>query len=349
MGWILALAQSANEAGQAHMLWDYQNQANNQLRDAINSLKPYKIDELKTLASDTDIDRYKRQFETQAEVDPRYAQLRDKGAQGILDALNADRSGQTIADKSLATLSSDLDAEHPETQALIDKLVERANADLDAGATLPPEFQSELIRAGLEHAGGTGYSIDGRGAAGTNIRGLLGSEGLALKERREAEARTNVNAAEQLRARRASVLEGLATLDNNLRGAKVLRASGASQLGNATVPALGLTGADVTGISMSNTDLWNQKQMARGQIRAQNKMNDAQHWISAGKAWGRMLQPTTYAGLGDGGMGGMGGGEAGGAAASSGMSGMQGMEAGGGYGGGGGYGSNIGGLLSRWQ
>jgi hypothetical protein len=97
---------------------------------------------------------------------------------------------------------------------------------------------------------------------------LLGSEGLALKERRENNARTNLSAAEMLKERRASALAGLLEMDNNFRGSKLTRAAGAQAIGLSTVPAIGITGADAINLSKENTNLANQITMSKGNIAA---------------------------------------------------------------------------------
>jgi hypothetical protein len=332
MGFIAGAAVAAlGSMGSAYLTWDAQDSALDAQEAALKKLKTIDIDEMKDLASETDIDRFRKQFEVQRDIDPRFAALRDKGAGNLLRALSDDASGQQYSDTTLKALGEDLEAERPVTQRLIDQLIERAEADLSAGATLPPEFQGELIKAGLERAGARGEAIDGRGVAGTEIRRLLGSEGLALKERREAGALAKVGAAENLRARRSQVLSELAQLDNNLRGAKVNRAAGAIATGSAAVPAVGLTGADAVNMSLSNLDLKNQVTLGLGNIKAQKRLAEGQMYSS-------MLSSGTnfIGGLmgGGGGMGGMLGG--------SGTQAPMGNASAGGN-----YGSWIGGILNQ--
>lgn len=302
MSFIAVAVTAAVVIGGAVIKNQAQGKAAKRQQQALGSLEGLDIDELNSLASDTDIEKFKKQFQVQADNDPTYAALRNKGGAGILRALNEDANGQTNADLALKQMSEDLKKEGPVTQGFIDDLLSRAKADLDAGATLPPEFQAELVKAGLEGAGTKGLSIEGRGSAGTDVRRLLGSEGLALKGAREANARTNITAAEALRERRARVLEGLATLDNNLRGAKVIRAGGAAAIGSAAVPSIGLTGQDDVNMSIQNTNLANQVKLGIGNIKAQKALNDGAMYSSilsaVGGAAGGVVNGAPMGGVG---------------------------------------------------
>lgn len=274
MGFAIAGAVigALGSAGQAYLNWDATDSALDSMETALKKQKSIDIDEMKRLASETDMARFREMLQFQGEADPQFAQLRNKGAAGLLRVLMQDATGQHLSDTAIKQMGEDLAGERESTQRLIDVLIERAEADLAAGATLPPEFQAELIQAGLERAGGRGESIEGRGAAGTEIRRLLGREGLALRGAREASALQSVSAAEALRARRASVLQDLAVLDNNLRGAKAIRAGGAVTVGSQAMPAIGLTGADAVNLSLQNLNQENQNRLALGNIYAQKRL-----------------------------------------------------------------------------
>lgn len=274
MAFVATAIGAVTSIGGAIIGADAKRKAANAMGDAINSMKPLDIEELKTLASDTDIERFKRQFEVQRENDPTFAALRDQGGAALLRGLIEDGAGTSSADTSYKAASEEAAKGRGETDLFIKDLLDRAKADLDAGATLPPEFQAELVKAGLESAGSQGLSIEGRGAAGSEIRRLLGSEGLALKERRETSARTNLGAAATLRENRMKALSELATLGSNLSTAKASRATSAAAVGSAAVPAIGLTGADAVKFSAANTDFENQRKLALGGVKGNKALNN---------------------------------------------------------------------------
>ncbi|HYG24431.1 MAG TPA: hypothetical protein VEH04_16760 [Verrucomicrobiae bacterium] len=320
-----AVVGIAAAAGGAYLQWDANDAALDAQEKALNGLQFIDIDQQLDRATEVDTDRYRRQFEVQREIDPQYAALRDRGAQAILRLLAEDSDGGSLSDRAMRQVGDYAFAEGEANQSFIDALVQRAKEDLDAGATLPPEFQAELIKAGLEGAGTRGESIDGRGAAGTSIRQLVGSAGLDLKERRENNARTNLGAAESLRGRRAAVLQELAVMDNNLRTAKGQRATGALTIGNATVPAIGLTGADAVNLSLQNINLKNQQTLGLGDIKAQKRLAEGQMYSQMTSA---VASGVTGMMGGGGGMGGMvgGGGTGGGSSWISGLMGGGGQQ-----------------------
>jgi len=297
---------------------------------ALKALKAIDINEVSDLATQTDIEKFRTQLETLAKEDPQFGALRSQGAKELLAGISEDRVARETFGKEISDQLEKLKAGGPEAESVIAGLVDRAQADLKAGATLPPEFQAELVRSGLASAGARGESIEGRGQAGVGVRRLIGSEGLALKERREDRATQNLNAADALRSNRASILGSLAELDNNLRAARGQRAFGAAQLGMAATPNIGISGTDAANLSIKNTDFENARIQGLADIRAQKKLSKSEMWQS-------ILSSSTSAisGL----LGGMGG--------ISGGGGFLGGGAGAGGGGGMGSGFNyIGGLFS---
>jgi hypothetical protein len=306
------------------------DQAINAQRGALKRLQEIKPDDANALAQKFDIERYKKGFSTQEENDPLYAKLREQGAQSILDSLLQDASGNTVGDQSLSKLSAESDANDKQLQPFIQTLFDKAKAELDAGATLPPEFQAELVKAGLERAGTAGNNLDGSASAGTNVRRLLGSEGLALSNQRTAMGANILDAAQKLRESRANILTNLITLDNNLRNAKAARGGAAATLGNSTIPGIGLTGADAANIHAGNIDQRNKVTMAKGQLSALARLNENQMISNEVKA-GTNLVATVASMFMGGGLGGMGGG----------MGGMMGGAGGAAGGAGGGTGLNF--------
>lgn len=241
---------------------------------AYDQLQPLDADELNAIAGRTDLARYANSIKAQQDVDPTFAAMRQVGAKNVLASLNADqRPG--AADKAVSEIGAGLAADKGSNDEIIASLLGKVKEDLAAGATLPPEFQAELVRSGLENAGNRGVEISGRGAAGTDIRRLLGSEGLALKQAREANARTNLSAADNLRQGRQDALTRFAELTNNLVGAKFTRGAAGSQFAQSLMPSIGLSGADAAGIAIQNRDLANQKILAKAGVASDTAVQKA--------------------------------------------------------------------------
>lgn len=233
---------------------------------AINGLQGLNIPSLQSLASSADIQKYQQQFAEQAAIDPAYASLRTAGAGGMLSQLSSDASGNSLADQAL-------NGEAAGSGSTISQLMEQASNELSAGATLPPSFQAELVRSGLESSGQSGLQPGPNGAGGTNIRTLLGSAGLQLQAQRQQQAEGMLSTAD-------SALNDLASMSNQLTQSKMGRAVTAAGVGNATLPSIGLSGQDVTGMSEANTGLQNQKTLGLGNLDAQSALGNAQMWSS---------------------------------------------------------------------
>jgi hypothetical protein len=182
-------------------------------------------------------------------------------------------------------------------------LIKQANADLANGASLPPSFQAELVKAGLENAGTAGGNASSSGAAGTNIRQLLGLQGIQLQQSRANEAQNLMGTASNLQGARQATLTNLATLDDNLRQQRFNRGYAAAQLGSSSIPTIGLSGGDAVNMDIGNINQKNQVTLGMGGLDAQKALVNGQMWQSiigsGSNAIGSIL-------------GGMGGGAAGG-------------------------------------
>lgn len=291
-----ASVYSANQKGKALKKGMSVKQA------AYDALQPLDFDELNKVATEADLLKYKTQLDEQAKVDPTFAKLRSQGGANLLSELQAGKdSASTRSVKEIEALTS---GSKKSQEDAITALMDRAKADLEAGATLPPEFQAELIKAGLENAGNQGLSIEGRGAAGSEIRRLVGSEGLALKQQREANARENLSAAEMIRRRRLDALGSLINADTGVRDTNFNRAGKAIAVGQAMMPSIGLTGADAAGVSAANTEFENNRILAKAGVKAKYYADRAANRSQA--ASGVASGISSFAGAAGGGGGGGG-------------------------------------------
>jgi hypothetical protein len=247
---------------------------------ALNGLRSLDVPSLTDTASKQDLAKYQADFAAQVANDPAYAALRTGGAANLNNLLTQDNSGTGLADTSLSKASTALSANSAPTASVISSLMDQAKQELAAGATLPPEFQAELVRSGLAAGGTAGTGTNGSGSSGTGIRTLLGSAGLQLQQQRQAQAESLSGAASNLQTQQQQALAELAQMSNTLSQSKAQRAGAAIAVGNATVPSIGLSGQDAVNLNIANTNLANNKTTAIGNLNAQGALNNGQMWSS---------------------------------------------------------------------
>ncbi len=234
---------------------------------AYDQLQPLNASELNSIATKGDLDRMRKSLDAQRQLDPTFAAIRDAGSKNLLAGLRSD-SVPGASDKATKEIGANLDATKGADDSNIAALLDKVKEDLAAGATLPPEFQAELVRSGLEKAGTQGLNVSGNGAAGSQIRELLGSSGLALKENREANARANLGAVDAIRSGRQAALSSFAALTDSLNGSKIARGAGGVGLAQSVMPNIGLSGADLAGIYKQNNQLANAKILGSAGVNA---------------------------------------------------------------------------------
>lgn len=328
----VAAVGAAAAAGSAYEKHQGEMSALSAEQQAWLQVKGYDIKGNSRLVSQGDLDKYKAQFQAQQAVDPTGAALRTQGEAGVLNQIRQDASGNSIAQQSLNQSKAISDAQTPQEQGVINDLIARAKSDLAAGATLPPEFQAELVRSGLAGSAQNGEAINGSANAGANTRTLLGQAGIQLQAFRQNQALQAAGAAGDIQSRRASILSGLAEMSNNLQAAQYQRATGGAAMGYAGVPSIGLSGHEIGNLDLANQKLENTRTLALGGINANRALSSANANAAYIQAGGQFVQNAigAYAGGGTGGM--MSGGSGGGGGGSW-ISGL--LNSGGGYSGGG--------------
>ena len=207
---------------------------------AINSLQPYDIASLNSLATTQDLAKYQEDFAAQAQYDPLFASMRTQGAQGVLGALASNANPLSIQNQGISNLQTTTNANVKANQPVIDQLLAAAKAELAGGATLPPAFQAEMIRSGLAGGGAAGTGVAGEGATGVGVRTLLGSAGQAYQAQEQQMAQSAAGTAGSLEQQQQAALNELTQLSMSLNTQKAALAGGAVAAGNATVPSIGL-------------------------------------------------------------------------------------------------------------
>jgi hypothetical protein len=288
-----ASAYSAYSKGQAA------KKAANMRIAALDQVKELDIPGIQTAAQKADTERFKGSLELQRKEDPMAAEARAKGLAGVVESVSGseDQSSKTALERALET--QNLTAE--QTTLLKQTLLENAKTALAQGASLPPEFQAELVRTGLEQTSTAGLTPDRQGASGQTLRKLVGSAGLQLQEQRRQQAIGTVAAVDQSNLSQASILSNLAQSFQALIGSRAQRATNAANVGQSLLPAFGLTGGDTSNLMVANTNLKNSVTLAKGDAIAQKALASG-----AMKAELAGVAASAVGGLGTGGMTGSG-------------------------------------------
>ena len=279
MGLITGLVAAAAVVGSAYVAKEGARKAANARADAINQMETINVPELQKLAQTADTEKYKGTLDLQRQVDPALAKLRENSAQNL-----ANLSGPQATDGLVDSVAGQLYNENIDdagTKALKQKLLADAQAQLDAGSTLPADFQAELVRTGLERAGATGVSSNPAGAAGRSTRQVLGAAGQALKQQRTQSALAEAGGASTLASSRASILQNLIPTLNNIPAARMARAQAGFQTAQEALPNYGLSGTQTVGLEMDRIKAENQRKAALGDTQAQKSLADASFYSSS--------------------------------------------------------------------
>jgi hypothetical protein len=195
------------------------------------------------LAAEQDIARAQQRLAFQEQIDPELAQQR-KVSQELLSQQLAG-IGQGPAQDVAALATEEAMTGSSGFTDLKNRMIDAALTELNAGATLPPDVQAELVQAGLEKSGMVSGAASPRGLGGNILRKEIGQGALKLQADRQARAMALSGAASQLDAQRQSMLQSLFPNLQAMQAKDIAMTSGILQQSNALVPEVGLGGADI--------------------------------------------------------------------------------------------------------
>jgi len=206
-------------------------------------------DVLNLLAQRLDKERVESRLALQKEVDPEIAALREFSKTRLLEL--SKQAPETLQSNQVAR---QLFEENIKPNAQMEKLkstiLDRAQEDFNAGATLPPEFQAELVRSGLNTGGQAGIGVSAPSVGGVTSR-LLGSAGLQLKAQRTAEGVNLAGTADALARSRQQLLANIFPTVAAKEAAEVQRATQGLQIGEQLLPESGLSGRNAVDIEIA--------------------------------------------------------------------------------------------------
>jgi len=211
--------------------------------------------------------RAKERIRLQEEIDPELAEMRKLGKQQLLAEAqkpNASRESVQVA-KQLFTENIKPDEN---LEALKDQIIKKAQAKLAQGATLPPEFQAELVRAGVSQGAQAGLKPTPK-TVGGRLYQALGSAGVALEAQRTQEAQQLANTASGLQESRAKILSSIFPTISTSEATQRQMAAGNFAVGDQSLPQAGLTGAEAANLQINRGNTLLKIRGQKGQVQAQ--------------------------------------------------------------------------------
>jgi len=222
-------------------------------------------------ATEADKLRAQNRLALQKEIDPELAKVRELGKQKLLEEAqrpDASKGTTQIANK---LVEENLQAD-PRLEALKDSIIGRAQQELDSGATLPPEFQADLVRAGVTQGGQAGFRPESKTIGGSIAR-ALGLGGEQLKQSRQQQAVSLAGAADNLTSSRASILASIFPTVKAAEDTRKADAAATFGIGESTLPESGLTGREAANLQINRANTLLKIKGKQGDIKAQQALN----------------------------------------------------------------------------
>jgi len=221
---------------------------------------------LNRLAIQFDEDRAKNRLALQKEVDPEIADLRQYSKEQLLKLIKQPSETRQTTQVANQLFKENINPDE-RMEKLKNSIIQRAQEDFDQGANLPPEFQGELVRAGLTTGAQAGIGTNERAIGGTTSR-LLGGAGLALKAQRAQEGAQLAGTADALARSRQQLLANIFPTVAAKEAADLQRAGVGLQLSESLLPESGLSGTQATDIEIAKQKGFANLLGQRGQIKA---------------------------------------------------------------------------------
>lgn len=207
--------------------------------------------------------------------------------QAVLEAIGGPNVSGQSKQNLIAAGNADLTSATPGK----DELIQAAMAQIKQGATLPPDVQAELVKAGLENSGMVTQNASGQGAGGQILRTILGTAGIQLQQQRQTQAANLLSAAQALDTQKKQTATGLLTAAQNLEQSRagilqnlfpnlsnvqlsnLVGTQQALNTSNSMLPNAGLSGNDVANIWLARVGATNKLTQSAADINAQNAIN----------------------------------------------------------------------------
>jgi len=302
---------AAAAAGSAAAKQDAERKAGHIQEDAINAMDPMDVDKIKQQVTDDDVAFYKRSLDEFRKNNPELASAKDVSAAGLQKAVEGADAAFTQAEGVFQQRVDDARKIDPVAEEIREQLLVQTRDNLRRGATLPPEFQAELVRSGLEASGTTGVGASRQGPVSARLGTVLGSAGLQLEAQRRAEAGGVLQLDDALNQSRSRILGDLVSQGSALPGARAGFFGSTYAALEGQVKPIGLTGRDIAQLNAENLAFERSKTMSLAKLEAQAALSKGQATSSYLQAGGQLAGGVLGAAGGAGGFSSLFGGGAG--------------------------------------
>lgn len=237
-------------------------------RKAIESLKGIDVGKAERTIAQKDIEHYNRSLDFFRQKNPELARAREEAMSGFEKSVG-EAAGFFDEQKKLFQQQVAEAAPDPIVDDIRRTLMEQTQANLKRGAQLPPEFQAELVKAGLE----ADVSGSRQGTLATRLGTTLGAAGIELEAKRRQEAAMALQLDQALTQARQGILGNLVSQAAAIPAGQAQFYSTANEVTNAMVPNIGLKGMDVFQLEEANRALENEKIMKIADLRAKDRLS----------------------------------------------------------------------------
>lgn len=214
--------------------------------------------------------RAKDRIALQEEIDPELAQMRQLGKQKLLEQAKLPGASQQSVQVA-NQLFGEFNKPDQGLEKLKDQIISRAQQDLSRGATLPPEYQAELVRAGISAGSQAGLKTV-QSTIGGKVAQALGSAGINLEQQRTQEAAGLAGTANNLVQSRARLLESIFPTISTSEASQRQIAASTFGIGEQTLPQAGLTGQEAANLQINKGNTLMKIRGKRGAIAAQSAL-----------------------------------------------------------------------------
>lgn len=290
-GAVGSIAGAAMSASATKKATEAQIQALERQKEFVYSeLSPSKI---AGQAQAQDVQRAKDRLALQGITDPATLAARYQAEQAILGQAAGIGQGDAAGIAQIAAQEAARGV--PGLDLAKKQLVDAALQELSLGATLPPDIQAEIVKAGLERSGMTTGSASPKGFGGQILRTKIGAEAEKLKAERQARAVGLTQAASALETQRQQILGTLFPNLNQVQLQDLQAQQGVLSQANQMVPEAGLGGTDVANIWLARVGATNQLSQSAADAAARGAMGQAQAWqtgIGAATSYAAQAAPS---------------------------------------------------------
>lgn len=252
MGSIIGTAASIAErfTDEKAMKEAYAAQRNGLTQQAKTLKEDYNIERITNLVQQYDKGYLDRKAALQKEFEPEIYAAGQQARKDILAQAQTPTSSLESTKVAKQLFAENID-QNPELKKLKDTVIQKANDLLALGGNLPPEYQAELVRAGVGQSAQAGVKPSSRSVGGV-VSTVLGSAGEKLRQARTLEATKLADTAQQMTESRAKILGSIFPTIQSSEQSNLSRAAGIFGLAESTKGSgTGLTGREVLNLDLS--------------------------------------------------------------------------------------------------